>query len=1290
MRALRLFLLCFSVLFEVTAAAGPARVVFLGGGSDSEMLAEAFAELNLPEAIDFQYRCVQVDPPEAIERCAQQADILIINALVKELRELAANRIDRSKTRLYALASRRLPAAVGALEPEEVQAYRATRSPANYRNLVRWIIHQELDQTVRFEPPVTLPEIGVTHPDAGVIFSSIAEYRQWAEATGHARPDNGTVAFAVHAASINPSELDLFRHLTREFERQQLNVAIVYGDEVRVIRELLLDRAKKPTVDAVLALSFKFKSGLGEALRSALADLDLPVFNALRLYRQTTPEWEASPRGMNDFAVAFGFIAPEISGLIEPSLLFGNRTTVDAEGRKIQTAEPFPDAIRITASRLRQWINLRKMPDSEKNVAIFLYNGSGGKQNIGASYLNVPRSLSVIADALARAGYATGGLEKLSETELTAEMLRTARNVGSWAPGELDALAASGDAVRLPRARYAEWFAELPEALRNDVVEQWGPPENAAIMTVGGDFILPMLRRGRLTILPEPMRGWLDDPHKLLHSATLAPHHQYLAVYLWLRHEFQANAMIHLGRHGSSEWLPGKQLGLSDACAPWVVRGDIVEIYPYIADGIGEGVVAKRRAAAVMIDHLTPFLRIPPEDEFLSELRQRLGDCRSADPGVRRQREAALLQFAREHRLTERLHLDPEGDWLEKLEEYAEHRESPAPFGLHTFGVAPSEAEIAAMTALLPEARRDAAAADLRRAGTDEITALLRALDGRFIAPGPSGDPVRNPDMLPVGRNFYSFDPALIPTAEAMTLGRKLADELLEREIRKHGRWPRQIAIILWAGETVRTDGVNAAMALALMGMRLQYDANRRIVGVTPVPGAELNRPRIDVLITASGACRDQFGDLLQLLDRAQRQASRLNDAENFIRRNTEESAARLKAEGRSAAEIADWSTRRIFFPAPGTYGTRVNKLAGASGLWEKDDELAALYQRSMASSIDDRGEIGAAPAALAANLTHVDAMFHSRSSNVYGVTDIDDMYQYFGGLSLAVRKNSGKAPGEYIVDQRRKSAEKITALDDFMAAELDSRLYNQAWIQAMAAERYSGGKTIARMTDNLWGWQTVTPDNVSAADWTRLYEIYVKDRYQLNLKEFFADNAWAFQSMTGRMLEAVRKDYWNADTATRQSLAAEYAQNVIRYGMACCDHTCNNPLLNQMVVNLISMPGVLSPELVMKFQAAVEKAAAKTLDAQVRERRELRQKLAESFAATGNGRRKEVSSPAEASRESAPQQQDAVPVKGFRMKPEKAAEHTALSSSGLKWTILAAVFALLAVFAWGASRNEE
>ena len=1267
---MRNLLLFFLLLLGLNVfSTDSASVVFLGGASDSDLLEPAFKRMRLPKMIRFSYFCHGVDEWNKIKNAVVTANVLIIDARVSNLRKLLTSGMDFSRCRVYALSSRilrgKFPAA---MEPEELRIYRANRSPENYRNLVRWIIHKELDSSVKFAPPVTIPAIGVTHPDAGKIFSSIAEYKSWAKANGHFRGNAGTVALAIHAGRMNAAEMTLFRHLTNEFERQGLNVAIVYGDEVRVIHEILLNQDGTPMVDALLALSFKFKSGLGKALSGAIRKLDLPIFNGLRLYRQTTAEWEKSVQGMNNFAVAFAFIAPEISGMIEPMLLFGNRNLKKGK-RMVQYPEPFPGMIRVAAERIKKQIELRRKLNRNKRIAIFIYNGAGGKQSIGASYMNVPRSLVAIVGHLNQAGYATGKLSGFDEKKMSKALLNHARNVGSWAPGELDALIASGTPVRMSLAKYREYFRQLPKHFQKKVITAWGQPGKMKIMTNHGDFIIPVLRGGNILILPEPMRGWLDDPHKLIHSSRLPPHHQYLAVYFYLQHEFKADAMVNLGRHGSGEWLPGKQLGLSAEDAPLLIRGAIPVIYPYIMDGIGEGIIAKRRAQAVMIDHLTPVMKVPKTEEKWLRLNEALTALQTADPALRRRKETELKKLAREYGMPEKT----SGD-IHRIEEFLEARKIPTPYGLHSFGVSPAAEGIKAMTEQAPAALRGKFRKQLAQSGENELDSLTRALNGRFVRPGPSGDPLRTQDALPTGRNFYSFDPAKVPTPEAMRLGREAADALLKRELEKRGRYPRKVAVVLWAGETTRTDGVNEGMILALLGMKITYDRTGRVDGVVSVPGARLKHPRIDVMVTTSGAYRDQFGDMLILLNKAMQQAERLTDAENFLSTNVKDNPG---------------EHRRIFFPAPATYGTRINKLAGASGIWENDDEIAALYRRSMSWSLDKNGVFVESRKELERNLAQVETVLHSRSSNVYGVTDIDDMYQYLGGLSMAVRKSTGKAPSEYILNQRRKERAVLTPLRKFLSAELDTRLLNREWIAAMQKENYSGGHVLARTVDNVWGWQAVTPENITAADWNSLYEVYVQDRYRLGMKKFFAEsNEWAFQSMTGRMLEAVRKHYWKPASSIRQQLARQYALSVIRQGMACCDHTCNNPLLNQMVVNIISMPGVLSPELVMKFQIAVEKSAQKTLDAQVRERINLQKSLAEAFGKNAQNPRDGGQSQA---KESGNAENAPVPVKGYRMKDSlSAAKKTEMSSSGIQYFILFGIFIILGLFALGWKKGES
>ena len=256
--------------------------------------------------------------------------------------------------------------------------------------------------------------------------------------------------------------------------------------------------------------------------------------------------------------------------------------------------------------KLKKPAALQRMANKDKKVALIYYNHSQGKQNIAAAYLNVFRSIKEILARLKKEGYSVKADDRLSEEYIKEAVLNSGRNIGSWAPGELDRLLASGQADRVPIAEYKAWFNELPEAFKKPVLAQWGPPEDCKIMTKNGELVFPMVRLGNVVLLPEPARGWTDDPMKLYHDKTLYPHHQYIAAYLWLSKKFNADAMIHLGTHATYEWLPGKQAGLAPSDSPEIMTGTIPNIYPYIVDDIGEGITVKRRGRGVIIDHLTP------------------------------------------------------------------------------------------------------------------------------------------------------------------------------------------------------------------------------------------------------------------------------------------------------------------------------------------------------------------------------------------------------------------------------------------------------------------------------------------------------------------------------------------------------------------------------------------------------------------------------------------------------------------------------------------------------------
>jgi cobaltochelatase CobN len=492
--------------------------------------------------------------------------------------------------------------------------------------------------------------------------------------------------------------------------------------------------------------------------------------------------------------------------------------------------------------------------------------------------------------------------------------------------------------------------------------------------------------------------------------------------------------------------------------------------------------------------------------------------------------------------------------------------------------------------------------------------------------------------------------------------------------------------------ESIRDEGINMATALWLLGMTPVWNALDKVTGVVPVPGNQLGRPRIDVLLQMSGLFRDTFPTAALLLDNAVKQATLLTDVENFVRSHTEQIHRKLLASGYTPDEAKKLSTVRLFSAQPGAYGTKVSDMTGASGLWEDDGVVATKGFIDMVS-YGYSSDIWGRPLkeTYRANLKKVDATVHTISSNLYATMDNDDMFQYLGGLSMAVRKESGKDPVVYVSMQKTLGQGHVEPITATVGRELRSRYLNPKWIEGMKKEKYAGAREMAEFLENMWGWQVTTPKAIDKAKWEQTYAVYVEDKYDLDLKDFFnRENPWAFQSMTARMLEAVRKNYWKADEKTNQKLAAEYALNVVEKGVACCDHTCNNPLLNQMVVQIISLPGVLSPEVVETFKLAIEQAAGKVLEDQVEERQELMKNIqAVSLSPSHTeslGDREKEQDPSTKS----PQGEKAKTVEGYKMEDmNKADETTDLTSSGVQWAASLFVLLILGLFVLGSRRQR-
>lgn len=1330
----RSFIVITILFFFLFPPVTPAKQIsFLIIDADSYLVDKAVKGLALPEEIPkeikvnfFTYTDITRD--KSARDFIEKSDAIIVDIMVSELSEYVIKNLDINKKHIYALRGSRDDESLkarGFIFDEKIQEYFKNLSETNIRNLIRLVAHDVFDPAITYEKVVKLPRLGIYHTDAKTVFNCYEDFFKWYASRKQYNENAPWIGLMFFSSSLIEGQVETSDYIIKRLEDEGFNVLPVFGRVYDVLTSLLADKDRNPRVDLVLSFSLKFYSSLNDRTQSALMNLNVPIINAINLYSHTIDKWRDDPIGIPPIDVVWNIANPEISGLIEPTPLTGKVKLFDkTSGKTLFICKPIKENIRLLIPRLKMWIKLKNKNNKDKHVAILYYNHSQGKQNIGASYLNVFKSLELILSRMEKEEYQVKMDNRISEDNIKELIIKYGRNIGSWAPGELDRMLEEKKMVRLPVETYKKWFDRLPEDFKEKVTQQWGKVEDSEIMIKNGRFVIPAVILGNVLVMPEPSRGWGDDPMKLYHDPTVYPHHQYIAAYLWLRHGFEADAMIHLGTHATHEWLPGKQAGLSPACPPEVLITDLPNIYPYIVDDVGEGIQAKRRGRGVIIDHLTPALKegglyqeYAKLYDMINSYNRSLALGSKTTPGkLEKVRELIINTGIYKDLLTAGHHADhsAKGDMkktekdfsdlklneelLEEIEHYLlEIRENFMPYGLHTFGRSPEgEALNDTVKAIVKSnspAKKDAAEKGLVDSGPREIDNLIKALNGGYIPAGEGNDPIRNPGAIPTGKNFYGFSPAKVPSPAAWDLGKKAALQIIEKSLKEKEKYPEKVAIVLWATETIRNEGINESTILYLMGLEPVWDKTSRVTGTRVIPGNKLNRPRIDVLINPSGLYRDLFPNMLLFLDNALQKASVQTDIENLIHKHNIKIRDRLIKRGMDKDRAATLSKIRIFTEKPGTYGNRVSEMTANSGFWESDDEIVNVFENAVGYAFG-QGQWGEpAKEIFQENLKGVDVAVHSVSSNIYGTMDNDDMFQTLGGLSLAIKKESGQSPDTLITMQRVADRVEVESLAKTIGRELRTRYLNPKWIEGMKKEDYAGARAMADFVEYMWGWNVTIPESIDKTKWEQTYEVYVNDKYDLDIKEFFARaNPWAHQSITARMLEAVRKDYWQADDKIKKKLAVEYAINVVEKGVACCDHTCNNPFLNQMVVNIISLPGVMSPEMVEKFKIAIEQAMGKTLAEQVTARKDLQKKLTEGFKKKQEPINKKPSRTESKSQESAAKENlDPKSIEGYKMEEvKKEDETTDLTSSGVQWFASIFIIMIIGLFIIGTKKGTK
>ncbi len=1088
----------------------------------------------------------------------------------------------------------------------QVEKYYRWGGVDNIENMLRYVANTYLGIQVPYEEPIFTPEAGIYDPRSKKILQNFDDF----VSSYKPRPGRPWVGVFFYKNLIECKDSGYLDYLITALEENGFNALPVFGyPSEDAIKRFFMDEKGSSRISILIAVALKV-GVVPDSLRTLMDSMGVPVINAITLYSQSEREWRSSPLGLDIFERMWQIGVPELAGIIQSTIIASKEMVFDEQSKEYYVENvAIPERIKMLINRVKAWHKLQHKQNKDKRVAIIYYNYPPGKNNIGAAYLNLPDSLYTVLKRLKDQGYDTGDLP-ITREQLFLEIQEYGRNIGNWAPAEIHRLAISGKAELIPLETYQNWFNELPEGFRDQVTRTWGNAGESNIMTWQDKegkkyFVIPVVRYGNLVLTPQPSKGWEQDVEKLYHDTGLPPHHQYIAFYLWLRHGLGADAVIHFGTHGTHEWLCGREVGFTEEDPPEVLISDLPNIYPYLVDNVGEGIQAKRRGHAVIIDHMTPPFEKGSLNRELRDLLSLINDyavTKEKSPIVAEAKLKEIDALAKKMGVNKDLGItEIRDDHIEKLEHHLkEIQEQNIPLGLHTFGRPPEE-RLVESTADIIASIRDGLSEEEKKAFRKdietrilyspkrELDSLTKALEGKYILPGKGNDPIRNPDSLPTGKNFYSFDGTRIPTRSTYEAGKKLAEELLKDYKEKEGHYPQKLTFNLWAVETIRHEGIMESQIMALLGVKPVWDPFDRVVEVEIVPREELKRPRVDVVVLPSGLYRDVFPNLMALLDKAVYLASSQEEPENLVRQNTHRTKALLLERGFDPKEAELLACIRIFAEPPGAYGTNLDKVISMSHTWEHEKEVANvflnklgyLYGRGLWGERPikrDEGDKDAGVFLLKNALSGTDLVMHSASSNLIATLDNDDYFSHQGGTALAIRSLDGKTPKVYLSNLSNPLRSGQEPIERYMGRELRARYLNPQWIQAMLKEGYAGARFVDQVVENLWGWQVTVPEAVGPEKWREFYETYVLDKYQLDIKGLFkrAANLWAYQSIVARMLEVIRKGYWNPEKAVKDTLAKEFVGAVEEVGLACCDHTCNNPMLSEYIQNLlISVPGL-------------------------------------------------------------------------------------------------------------------
>lgn len=843
------------------------------------------------------------------------------------------------------------------------------------------------------------------------------------------------------------------------------------GEAISFVENLLCDLDP-----AAIVATTAFASGADDNGDNVFDRTGIPVFQVV-IATTRRDGWVEGQRGLNPADLAMHVVLPELDGRI----MAGAISFKTGENSARLVNRPEPDRVKQVADRIAAFLTLKTTPRRERKMVILMpdYPGAPGRTGYAVG-LDVPQSVLSMLRWLSDAGY-------------------TVSDIPDTPRALLDRLAEKAEA--LPLAAYRSSVG---------IEMAWGAPQ--ADGDVESDaFRFRAVRFGNVTVALAPDRGRNADRRADYHSPDLPPRHALAAFGQWLRG--YAHALVHVGAHGTLEWLPGKTVALSKQCFPEIVTGPLPVIYPFIVSNPGEAAVAKRRISAVTIGHLPPVLTGAGLSDEQKKLELLVDEYAVADGLDRRRRDRLaklIVETARQTGLASEAGVSGDDDpdtALSQIDAFlCDLKDFAIKDGQHVLG---------------ETAEGDDDALRIASAGA-ERQALIDALDGRHIRPGPAGAPARGRlDVMPTGRNLFTSDPRSLPTPTAFELGKRAADEILRRYLQDHGDWPKSLIFDLWGSASLRSGGEEVAQILALIGARpVQDTATGRVTGIEVLAPAALGRPRIDVSLRISGLFRDMFPALIALLDAAMRAIAGREEAPGDNP---------LAEEARRLGHMPP----RIFGSAPGTYGSGIEEKL-ADGAWAEREELGRLYLDATSHAFGGaEGEAKAAPGQFSERVGSADLLVHPGDDPGRDLLEGSADVAFIGGFSAAVAALGGKAD-VIALDTTDPQKPRARSISEAVTRIVRARAVNPRFIAGQMRHGPRGAAELVETVDRLVGFAETThaiPQSLIEA----VYDAYLGNR---DVRDFLLEqNPEGARFMAGRFRSVLGRGLWHP---RRNAIAAE------------------------------------------------------------------------------------------------------------------------------------------------------